>query len=151
MTTDPSNNLGSRKCARIVGDKYGVAVAASTLRRKIREMESTGKPLDQISFGRKGRTSYFSDESYNALKNVFLTSICLQQVSNEPEISAVQWKGHMTKLLRKAANGRTSGKSLYERLSRDELRLLSSTSRFFSHLDTATGSRAFILYISCFL
>ena len=66
--------LSVRKVAQLVGDKYNVSIAASTLCKK----GNSGNNDVEIQ-GANGK--HFTKEEYDVLKSAFSTSVSLQQIS----------------------------------------------------------------------
>lgn len=93
--------------------KYGVAVCASTLNKRIQD----GKT--ESYSGRKGRRGNIPLGDYCALKAAFVTAVSLHQAGNKHEFTQAKWKSSLQQFLHTHANGESSGKNLYERLIRD--------------------------------
>jgi len=119
--------LSSQKVADLMGNKYGVMVAPTTVRMMVQQ----GRPILQS-------TSYqgkFSRDEYNVLKGAFVSMITLHQAGPENEISPTVMKAALFNLLSADPTAKQScGKNLFERLRKDCASVLNADKEYFVEL-----------------
>ncbi|GFH59601.1 hypothetical protein CTEN210_16077 [Chaetoceros tenuissimus] len=108
--------------------KYGVAVCASTLNKRIKN----GKT--ELYAGWKGRRGNIPLGDYCALKAAFLTAVLLHQAGKQHEFTQAKWKTVLQTFLHTHANGISAGKNLYERLIWDTAIAFTAEKEYFVEL-----------------
>ena len=85
--------LSSEKIAESVGNRFGVSIAHSTLRRKVNKQGQAN-----VGKYRTGPVCRFGQKVYNALTGAFITMITLNQSGSNAELTQSQLSNSLSHL-----------------------------------------------------
>ncbi|GFH50559.1 hypothetical protein CTEN210_07035 [Chaetoceros tenuissimus] len=126
--TKGSKAKSAPQVATEMNQKYGVAVCASTLNKRMKDGRT------ELYAGRKGRRGNIPLGDYCALKAAFVTAVSLHQAGKEHEFTQAKWKTALQTFLHTHANGISAGKNLYERLIQDTAIAFTAEKEYFVEL-----------------